>query len=47
MEASPSHYDKELPDVIFDLSADSAASKISPAIINRGIAVSGHVVIYG
>ena len=39
---SPAHYDKELPDIHFDLGANN---KISPPIINRGITVSGHVVI--
>lgn len=42
--SSPSHYEKELPDISFDLSADPTHAKISPAIINRGITVSGRAV---
>ena len=45
-ELSPSHYDKELPDIRFDLSVDQNTARISPAIINRGITVSGRAVIY-
>ena len=40
-DSSSSHY-KELPDIQFDMSADN---KISIAIINRGITVSGRAVI--
>ena len=39
-DSSPSHYD-ELPDIRFDL---SAGNKISPAIINSGITVSGRAL---
>jgi len=45
-ESSPSHYDNELPDIRFDLSVDQNTARISPAIINRGITVSGRMVVY-